>query len=480
LYSILRPAFRTGPYQKLREKILFDREKARLPDTQEDARRCREATDRLAFLEATREPTKKAIQVALKNLPELKAFKAAERAFEKTEAYRSLREEFAAHDAEANRLRESEPDSARHMVVRDKRYECKNKLELLRTRWEEAAAAPLYAARAPLNATLSQMDTEIWRANEVLYRWGLPEAARAAAAGGAGGAGAATSAKAGAANPRFVMKCVKTKCEGFLSTDYKCGLCDVQVCAECHTVKEDGHFCDPATVASIKQIRKEARPCPTCTTLISKIDGCDQIWCTQCHTAFSWTTGRVDTGVVHNPHYFQYMRIKGQEVPRRHNPGFGCAEVQGIHPTLLRIYREMDGSKALVEAAMVTYQEMIHVREVDLLAYREEQAAYLRQEWRRVLRVKRLMNLIDDETWMKTLQKKEKSNYKVTAWVHLLEMYTTVSLETLARITSADNLEAVYEEYRKVRDYTIQEAKAIAKVYGCVLPESLRDEAPPA
>lgn len=63
-------------------------------------------------------------------------------------------------------------------------------------------------------------------------------------------------------------------------------------------------------------IRKESKPCPKCGVRISKIDGCDQMWCVECKTAFCWKTGEIETRNIHNPHYFQFLRERGGIVPR--------------------------------------------------------------------------------------------------------------------------------------------------------------------
>ena len=51
--------------------------------------------------------------------------------------------------------------------------------------------------------------------------------------------------------------------------------------------------------------------------MISKIDGCDQMWCIKCHTQFSWRNGNIITGYNHNPEFFRWMRESGQIIPRR-------------------------------------------------------------------------------------------------------------------------------------------------------------------
>jgi len=107
---------------------------------------------------------------------------------------------------------------------------------------------------------------------------------------------------------QFVAACPTADCRGFLSTGYTCGTCRGQFCAACREPKVEGHECDPALVATIEAIVKDSRPCPNCGMAISKVSGCDQMYCTSCDTAYSYQTGKVVTGVIHNPHYFERMK----------------------------------------------------------------------------------------------------------------------------------------------------------------------------
>ena len=110
---------------------------------------------------------------------------------------------------------------------------------------------------------------------------------------------------------KFIMGCPRADCRGFLSSQYKCGLCGFYTCKDCLKCKgehPDEHVCNEDDVATANLIRSSCKPCPNCGERISKIEGCDQMWCTSCKTAFSWRTGRVDTGVVHNPHFYQFHR----------------------------------------------------------------------------------------------------------------------------------------------------------------------------
>ncbi len=109
----------------------------------------------------------------------------------------------------------------------------------------------------------------------------------------------------------FKMPCQNSDCHGMLDSSYFCLLCAKKTCKDCLTVIEPNHVCNPDTVATAALIKSSSKPCPKCGERISKIDGCDQMWCVECKTAFSWNTGNIETGTVHNPHYYQWMRENG-------------------------------------------------------------------------------------------------------------------------------------------------------------------------
>ena len=124
---------------------------------------------------------------------------------------------------------------------------------------------------------------------------------------------------------KFIMSCPHDGCRGFLSTQYKCELCEMFSCPHCLEVigisKDIPHTCNPDNVASAEFIKKDTKPCPQCGTRIHKIHGCNQMWCIQCHVAFNWENGKIDSsGHIHNPEYYRFLQQQGNGAAPR-NPG---------------------------------------------------------------------------------------------------------------------------------------------------------------
>ena len=76
----------------------------------------------------------------------------------------------------------------------------------------------------------------------------------------------------------FVRECPDEECRGFLSTAWKCGVCEKWTCPDCHEVKgttrDVEHTCNPDAVATAQLLARDTKPCPKCRTGIFKIDGC--------------------------------------------------------------------------------------------------------------------------------------------------------------------------------------------------------------
>jgi hypothetical protein len=110
------------------------------------------------------------------------------------------------------------------------------------------------------------------------------------------------------ATKTFTRQCPREVCKGFLNEDWYCGLCERQFCRDCNELLTDTHECDPGVVETMKLLNRDSKSCPKCGMVIHKLNGCSQMWCIGCHTAFDWRTGEIVTGRVHNPHYIEFRR----------------------------------------------------------------------------------------------------------------------------------------------------------------------------
>jgi hypothetical protein len=136
---------------------------------------------------------------------------------------------------------------------------------------------------------------------------------------------------------KFVRRCIKEDCKGWLSTHWKCDICTTKVCPDCYQVKLEDHECKKEDVDTAEYIKKNAKNCPKCGEMIEKKDGCDQMFCTSCHTAFSWKTLEIVKGAIHNPHYFAWRNTHGVQ---EHTIGdIQCGGVPDVN--LFKLYSDI-------------------------------------------------------------------------------------------------------------------------------------------
>ena len=111
----------------------------------------------------------------------------------------------------------------------------------------------------------------------------------------AGGAAAADDDKKEEEKKKFVRRCTRDGCQGFLSTAWKCGLCEWHSCSKCFAVKghahDAPHECKKEDVETADLIKKDCKPCPKCGEFIEKSSGCfapdTSILCWNGHTKMS-------------------------------------------------------------------------------------------------------------------------------------------------------------------------------------------------
>ena len=347
----------------------------------------------------------------------------------------------------------------------------------------------------------------------------------------------------------FVRACPEEDCRGFLSSQWKCGICEKWTCPDCHVVKgytrDTPHECNENDLATARLLATDTKPCPKCATGIFKIDGCfaentpillwdgsikmsqdicsgdllvgddgnqrtvletkvgrdqlyrvhqsdgisytvnslhtlvlsyekkivemmvydyitlcdksgvlgikqdgttthirvesvgvgtyygwqitdnhrfilpdftvvkncDQMWCTQCHTAFSWRTGNVER-TIHNPHYYEWMRRTGGGEMARNPNDVPCGRnldhylYESIARILRTKYTNASNLRTIVSRTDKTIRNTIHMMETE----RPRPPNYERRN--EDLRVRYLMNELSEQEMRDQLQKDDKRHHK--------------------------------------------------------------------
>jgi len=435
----------------------------------------------------------------------------------------------------------------------------------------------------------------------------------------------------------YVRACSAEGCRGFLSNQWKCGICEQWTCPDCHELKgldrHCDHTCDPNNVETAKLLSKDTKSCPNCQTKIFKIDGCfsgntpilmwdltikmaqdilvgdilvgddgekrivenlvsgndemyeitqnnginyivnskhtlvlqnneslldssdvilmivddyfqldkltrnklcgikmnknfnnyirtqvdvvsvgkgqyygwsvnknnrfllsdftvvkncDQMWCTQCHTAFSWKTGDIQTN-IHNPHYYEWQRKNGgaprvagdvecgQDLTHNTAEFLRNAIINGKHQKLFKHqrvglrdhYTLNDKSNVLVDIIRRT----IHNIRTELPQFRTN---YL--EKNQELRVHYLSNDIDEETFKMLIQRNDKKHRKNNEISQVIQVSITAITDIVFRIIDnlknsapdEDKFDELMTEFHGVREYCNEIFKDISFAYSCV------------
>ncbi len=250
---------------------------------------------------------------------------------------------------------------------------------------------------------------------------------------------------------KLVVKCPNTSCRGFVDTmNMKCDLCDTEMCKECHEIVAENHECKQENIDTVKLLSKDTKNCPSCKAMIHKIEGCDQMFCTQCNTPFSWRTGEIIYGRVHNPHYFEYLRRNGPV--RREIEDIPC----GGLPTWHQVNTRCKNLDNILRCAL-------HVEDVEFARYRVDEVGDNRD-----LRISFLNGDINETVFKTELYRREKSREKKREIHMVLATFVTVCSDIFRNILGGgpENI----TEFNTIRGFTNETMKEISSVYGCVVP----------
>lgn len=276
---------------------------------------------------------------------------------------------------------------------------------------------------------------------------------------------------------QFIRKCPGENCKGFLSTAWKCGICESNVCKDCNEIylDKDTHVCNEEAKKTVEFLAKDTKPCPSCGTMIHKIEGCDQMFCIECKAGFSWIRGTIEKGVIHNPHYYALLRNNpGMEV--RRNPGdFDCGGLPNLYLYMSKIKKlsQKNVCKKHIDLLLEIHRQVHHIQEVEIPNYYVPDNIHQNESER----ISYMLNEIDEQNFKRKIQMKEKKNQKKSEIHEVLQMvHSTTSdiirnlLDSLDNIKN-DDFKEKFNELRKIQSYANDALENISQTYSnCVVP----------
>jgi hypothetical protein len=434
---------------------------------------------------------------------------------------------------------------------------------------------------------------------------------------------------------RFVRQCPANNCRGFLSSQWKCGICQQWTCPECHELKGHNrdceHKCDPNNVETAKMLAKDSKPCPKCQSLIFKISGCfakdtpillwngtnkmsqnicvgdilvgddgekrivqdlvsgedelfevkqsngvsyivnskhtlvlkdnfdeiklivvddylnlsnndrqllygfkynshlkssiqvlpigkdnyygwsvngnnrfllpdftvvkncDQMWCTQCHTAFSWKTGKLEKN-IHNPHFYEWQRKNGGGVAPRIPGEIECGReldrdttdrirtLANKHPDLYKQeefkrwvcdngVRNVKCCSDSLNKILNIIRQVIHNNNVELPNFQTDYVVRNQD-----LRIRYLENEISENEFKMLIQRNDKKNKKNNEIAQVLQLANTAVTDIVYRLmdnldksdSGKHNIESFLSEFEEIIKYCNDIFKDIEFTYNTV------------
>ena len=271
-------------------------------------------------------------------------------------------------------------------------------------------------------------------------------------------------------------KCPAADCKGFITDKWRCGLCKTHVCSKCYEIKPDRgpigapgrlekHKCDKDAILTVELLKKDTKPCPKCACMIFKIEGCDQIWCIKCHTAFSWKTGLIDNGPVHNPHYYEMLRnLNGGGAPRNQGD-FICGGLPTLENIRARFLLMNKQDKKQWIHIMDVYRSVSHIMNDTMV---NDYPIINRVNENIDLRIRYMMNKIDEKKFLSDIKRRMKKK-EIHHEIHqILEMFVNTMISLFGNILESKTDKTLFLEVdnvEKLRLYYNKEIRKVSNIY---------------
>jgi hypothetical protein len=202
---------------------------------------------------------------------------------------------------------------------------------------------------------------------------------------------------------------------------------------------------------------------------VSVLINCDQMYCVECHTAFSWQTGAVVNGVIHNPHYYEFLRNQGNGIAPRNAGDVPCGGVPYYTHLSQAILRVDRSTQSLI---MRIHRLTAEITDQRIQMY---QGAFNMDD-NGDLGVLYLMKEITKEAMQVELAKRELKRNKHLAIRSVLEMFVNTSTMMLNNIintppASDHDFNNTLLEYENLRKYVNDSLLNVSKMKSCSVPQ---------
>ena len=282
-----------------------------------------------------------------------------------------------------------------------------------------------------------------------------------------------------ASEDKIHRPCPVNECKGYLSSAWKCGLCEVWVCPDCGNLKkernDETHVCNEDDKQTLLMLKKDTKPCPGCYKPIHKTEGCDQMFCVECHTAFSWITGKKENGRIHNPHYYEFQRQQnGGNAPRvaGDNP---CGINENELPSFHSVRNKLNGLFGWAYNRPTHKFESIHMacgHNQDIVNRRVQNNINIttRENLYTTYREKYLDNdkEYDEKVWISNIKAEIKKTEKNKQLKMIYDMVHSVMIDIFNRFIGSPvcNMEGYINECNSIIIYANEQLKKISEYYG--------------
>ena len=271
---------------------------------------------------------------------------------------------------------------------------------------------------------------------------------------------------------QYRIPCSTMGCRGIVEevgsdhTRMMCGICLIVICFKCRESYADAHQCNTDTVRTITLLDKETKRCPSCMIPIFKINGCDQMWCTSCHITFDWKTGDRVKGIIHNPHYHEYIEQHGLgQLRQRRDQSYHRFEF--MEPDVVLHALTQQNSPELTNFQILeVYRYMIHYYQVDLqrLPSRFDQTVNLD------LRMQYLQQHLTEEEFKNKLQRRQKDIEKKIEYKDIGETYVDIMNDMFISFIETKDVERLLSEIKSITSTTQEAIANLNKRYQSNMP----------